>query len=332
MASQFPPKKNTAFTLYFTLYKSDGTVIANPGTITKKYSIDGATVGDLSNAITEEDTTYGQCSIVITSGEMNGDAIWIYIKDDTTGCVPFTCTLYTAAETLDEVKADTAAILADTGTDGVVVAAASKTGYALSAAGVQAIWDALTSALTTVGSIGKRLVDYLTGDAYARLGAPAGASVSADIAAVKVDTAATLEDTGTTLPATLTTIDNFIDTEIADIHDTLDLVHTDVDAILADTNELQTDWKNGGRLDLLLDRAADGAGAITWTYTITDGTDPLEGVDVWVTSDVGGATVLARGTTNASGVVTFYLDAGTVYVWSQKSGYTFTNPDTEVVS
>lgn len=34
-----------------------------------------------------------------------------------------------------------------------------KTGYALSAAGVQAIWDALTSALTTAGSIGKLLVD-----------------------------------------------------------------------------------------------------------------------------------------------------------------------------
>ncbi len=95
------------------------------------------------------------------------------------------------------VKGDSAAILADTGTDGVVVAAASKTGYALSAAGVQTIWDALTSALTTVGSIGKKLADWVvgtidtytgntkqTGDAYARLGAPAGASVSADIAAI----------------------------------------------------------------------------------------------------------------------------------------------------
>lgn len=36
-----------------------------------------------------------------------------------------------------------------------------KTGYALSAAGVQAIWDALTSALTTAGSIGKLLVDNI---------------------------------------------------------------------------------------------------------------------------------------------------------------------------
>lgn len=63
-------------------------------------------------------------------------------------------------------------------------------GVRLSAAAVQSIWDALTSALTTVGSIGKRIVDYLTGDIYARLGAPAGASVSADIAAAKADTAA----------------------------------------------------------------------------------------------------------------------------------------------
>lgn len=38
-----------------------------------------------------------------------------------------------------------------------------------------------------------------TGDAFARLGAPAGASVSADVAAAKVDTAAILVDTGTTL-------------------------------------------------------------------------------------------------------------------------------------
>lgn len=40
-----------------------------------------------------------------------------------------------------------------------------------------------------------------TGDSFARLGAPAGASVSADVAAVKVDTAAILVDTGTTLDA-----------------------------------------------------------------------------------------------------------------------------------
>lgn len=36
-----------------------------------------------------------------------------------------------------------------------------------------------------------------TGDSYTRLGAPAGASISADVAAVKSDTAAILDDTGT---------------------------------------------------------------------------------------------------------------------------------------
>lgn len=51
---------------------------------------------------------------------------------------------------------------------------------------------------------GVKTVDTLTGhtpqtgDSYARLGAPAGASVSADVAAVKVDTAATLVDTNET--------------------------------------------------------------------------------------------------------------------------------------
>lgn len=325
MASQFPPKKNTAFTLYFTLYKNDGTVIANPGTITKKYSIDGAAVGDLSNAITEEDTTYGQCSIVLTAGEMNGDAIWIYIKDDTTGCVPFTATIYTAAQTLDELDAVADAVKAKTdglsyvGTDVkatldsekvTVTANEDKTGYALAADQPVNVTKIAGSAVNASSAqIGVNVVNWKGSTAV---------GMSGDSFAVV--------NNGTYGNAA-------IKTQLADIHDTdLPAVKADTAAILADTNELQTDWKNGGRLDLLLDRAADGAGAITWTYTVTDGTDPLEGVDVWVTSDVGGATVLARGTTNASGVVTFYLDAGTVYVWSQKSGYTFTNPDQETVS
>ena len=123
MASQYPPKRNTAFTLYFTLYKNDGTIIANPGTITKKVSIDGAAVADITAAVTEEDTTYGQCSIVLAAGEMNGDAIWVYIADDTSGCVPFTCTIYTAGELFDTLVTNVATIdgivddiLVDTGT------------------------------------------------------------------------------------------------------------------------------------------------------------------------------------------------------------------------
>jgi len=46
-----------------------------------------------------------------------------------------------------------------------------------------------------------------TGDAFARLGAPAGASVSADIAAVKAETAAILDDTPTAIAAVKTVVD-----------------------------------------------------------------------------------------------------------------------------
>lgn len=53
-----------------------------------------------------------------------------------------------------------------------------NTGVLLSAAAVQAIWDALTSALTTAGSIGKRISDFLTGDSFVRIGS-AGAGLTA---------------------------------------------------------------------------------------------------------------------------------------------------------
>lgn len=77
-----------------------------------------------------------------------------------------------------------------------------------------------------------------------------------------------------------------------------------------------------------------GAGAITWTYTLTDADTglPIDGAEVWVTTDLAGANIIAYSVTDAAGVVTFYLDAGTVYVWRKRGGYTFTNPDTEVVS
>lgn len=79
-----------------------------------------------------------------------------------------------------------------------------------------------------------------------------------------------------------------------------------------------------------------GVGAITWTYTVISSVppnNPIADVDVWVTSDIGGTNVLGSGRTDANGVVTFYLDAGTVYVWKQKSGQNDDQgPDTEVVS
>ena len=77
-----------------------------------------------------------------------------------------------------------------------------------------------------------------------------------------------------------------------------------------------------------------GVGAITWAYTLTSDVapnPPIADADAWVTTDLAGTNVVASGRTNAAGVVTFFLDAGTVYVWRQKSGWDFDNPDSEVV-
>jgi hypothetical protein len=84
-----------------------------------------------------------------------------------------------------------------------------------------------------------------TGDAFARLGAPAGASIAADVAENQTDLNSILADTGTDIPATLSTIAGYIDTEVASIVSTLstidgkiDTVDGNVDAILVDTAEI----------------------------------------------------------------------------------------------
>lgn len=84
-------------------------------------------------------------------------------------------------------------------------------------------------------------------------------------------------DTTTDIPALIATLQGFVDTEVAAIkaktdnlpadpadasdiasafstvNTKLDTIDGIVDSILVDTNELQSDWVNGGRLDLILD-------------------------------------------------------------------------------
>lgn len=80
-------------------------------------------------------------------------------------------------------------------------------------------------------------------------------------------------------------------------------------------------------------RSTLGSGANSWTYTLTrsDTGAPIADADVWVSSDAAGNTILGSGRTNSAGGITFDLDSGTVFVWRQKSGFNFVNPDTETV-
>lgn len=88
------------------------------------------------------------------------------------------------------------------------------------------------------------------------------------------------------------------------------------------------------KLEVTAVGAGTGAGAIAWDYTLTDADTgaPLDAASVWITTDAAGANVVASSLTNSNGVATFYLDAATYFVWREKSGYNFTNPDIESVS
>lgn len=79
-----------------------------------------------------------------------------------------------------------------------------------------------------------------------------------------------------------------------------------------------------------------GSGSIAWNYTLTNSATglPISDAEIWVTTDLEGRNVIASGRTNQNGRFDnpFMLDAGPIYVWRSKTGFTFNNPDTEVVS
>jgi hypothetical protein len=217
MATQYLVKKNDSggAILYvgLTPQVQDGTYKANPTLATGdvKLSGDGGAFANLGTLPTVTPAAGKAVKITLSQAETNYDNIVIMFSD---AAGAEWCDLLISIETvtrrLDDLAfpatsgrsmvvdaaglvdanavkiGPTGAGTAQTARDvGASVLVGDKTGFSLSTAGVQAIWDALSSALTTVGSIGKRLVDDLTGDIYGRIGAPVGASISADVAAVK---------------------------------------------------------------------------------------------------------------------------------------------------
>jgi hypothetical protein len=81
------------------------------------------------------------------------------------------------------------------------------------------------------------------------------------------------------------------------------------------------------------------AGCVSFTYTLTDGVNPVSQAEVWITTDAAGANILWRGFTDAFGVAYDAndnlpcLDVGTYYFWVQRVGFTpDAYPDIEIVS
>lgn len=190
---------------------------------------DGAVTVLTDTTATEADSTNAKgCYLFdVSQTETNADKLVFTGKSSTANVSIVPQTIYTAPASFTAFVTPTGAAVNATQFAGQTITAAAgvtlpasvasptnitaATGVVLSAAGVQAIWDALTTALTTVGSVGKRLADYITGDAYARLGAPTGASISADIAAVQADT----DNIQTRIPAALDA-NGFIKADVED--------------------------------------------------------------------------------------------------------------------
>ena len=177
----------------------------------------------------------------------------------------------------------------------------------MTAGAVAAIWDALTSGMSTAGSIGKRIVDYLTGDSFVRLGGPAGVSVSADIAAAK-----TVIDAAASSASTAATQATAAASSAAAVKVVTDKLAT---GIVQDGGVYQ--W-TANALELAPAGGA-GTGARTVNITVNDGTTVLENAIVRMTEGVNSFRAL----TNVSGVAVFNLDDATYTVSITKSGYSY---------
>ena len=208
-AAEFVRQKNVATHIVFPLVKNDGTLISSAAGLDSEIDTwadgsapDGFT--DCTNEATEIGST-GQYYLSLAQAEMNADYIIVQIKSSTTGAMVQTLLIRTmVGDPLNMAVTDDGGAI--NVTSGKVDEVATLTGHTAQ-----------------------------TGDAYARIGAPVGTSISADIAAVKSDTGAILTDTAAldtsgelrtllfgsdtagATAANQTTIIGYIDTEVAAI-------------------------------------------------------------------------------------------------------------------
>lgn len=157
-----------------------------------------------------------------------------------------------------------------------------KTGYALSAAGVQAIWDALTSALTTVGSIGKLLVDNLNATISSR-----ASQTTAD--AIETDT----QDIQARLPAALSS--GRMDASVGAYQTGLTPLQPTVAGRTLDVSvggEAGVDWANVGS-------PTTAVGLTGTTISTSQQVASVSGAVGSVTGNVGGLSTQAKADVNA---------------------------------
>lgn len=149
-----------------------------------------------------------------------------------------------AANVITATSIQNDAITAAKIADGAIDAATFATG-AITAAAIAA--DAIGASELAADAVTEIQSGLATAASISALNNLSAAQVNAEVDIALADVGVTTTVTGRidvavstrASQSSLDTVDDFLDTEIS--------------AILADTNELQTDWVNGGRLDLLID-------------------------------------------------------------------------------
>lgn len=227
-----------------------------------------------------------------------------------------------------------------------------KTGYTLSVAGNQAIWDVLTTAMITANSIGKRLVDFVTTlvyiaplDATATENAVWNATQASHVGAGTTGESLNNAGSGGTPPSVAQIVDGVWDELIAG-HLGAGTTGNKLNSAGSAGDPWSTALPNGyaaGEAGFILGNlsaATFPVGAIEVTFTVLNSitSQPIDGARVWISTDLAGTNTIWSGTTNAFGIAINvnnekpFLNAGTYYAWIQDSGYTDTNPTTLVVS
>ncbi|HET6495417.1 MAG TPA: hypothetical protein VFH61_08650 [Thermoleophilia bacterium] len=104
MADQSMPVKGVAFDLYFSIFLTAGTIVADPaGMAARIVNATHTTGAACDNAPTAVDTTGGVCKLTLTAAEMASDYVIVTITATDVGAVSASFTIYPAAAYLPTV-------------------------------------------------------------------------------------------------------------------------------------------------------------------------------------------------------------------------------------
>lgn len=340
--------KNTAGQyLYFALINaSDGSAITT-GTVTGNRTIDGGTQTAVTGTISHKGN--GQWELALSQADTNGDEIGFLFTH--TSSIPISITIVTDTKKNSDLQ-DLTAAQVNSECDTALADYGANTTTPPTAAAIRQEMDANSTDLDSIISYVDELESRLTAARAALLD--------------NLDAAITtrLATSGYTAPdnASITLIlsdTDFLQTLLAELitgttpnrqYTTTALANapsggggslTVTDFFDTDSGETAATAVAGSVVGEIVSSIAGGGIPGSEEITdiqITDGSDPIEGAAVWISTDAAGTNVIWNGNTNATGYPKDaggnnpFLDPGTYYIWVQKGGYTFTNPTTETVT